>query len=644
MRIYRISLLLALSLILALTPGCSGDDPVQPPLSDPALHCVDYRDFLHVSSTTKAEFWLSGEMVIVDGLAYIANERGGLVIADVSDPGDVRVLGQVDLPRYPVAVDVVDGYALVACSASNRLVVVDASDPTNPTIADDSLLREYVTNVTVVGSMAYVGIGSRGIQVIDVSDPVAPVIGRIVSTGRPKRIVAEGERLYVLDDSQVHVLEIGDPADPEPVDIIDFGEVDLEDVAVQGDLLFAVSVSSLYVVDLSTGAVIVDGQMINEGIQFQRIVLRGTEAYFLSEYYWDRGGVYVYDIGDPAAPARIGMVPLAEVFAIDVTDNRIFVADGQTGINTIVPGPPAEELSLGSAVLSGRYNSISVNGTLAACGSDWDDRFCLVDLTDPAAPRVTSEFEMLLVRDIALAADFAYVAQGPYGLQIVDVTDPVAPELRGNVMFPGPGDAWEVAVAGDLALVVDNEVGLQIVDVSDPDAPAVVGALNTPGHVIGVARLGDLAIVTGGFPSIQVIDWSDPTAPALVGSLDTPGQATGVAVANGLVYVADGSALLIVDVSTPSAPVIVGSQLAINGHAYRVVVDDDRAYVFGHYSGLMVVDVSSPASPSLVAVPGLMVEGGAAFAVSPYGFGIVVGEEIATVPLQCGSERGPQWW
>jgi len=582
-------------------------------------------------------------MVIVGGLAYIANERGGLVIADVSNPGDVRVLGQIDLPRDPIAVDIVDSYALVACSASNRLVVVDASDPTNPTIADDSLLLEYVTDLAVVGSTAYVGIGNS-IQVMDMSDPVAPVLGRIVSTGRPNRIVAEGERLYVLDDSQVHVLEIGDPADPEPVDIIDFGEVDLKDVAVQGDLLFAVSVSSVYVVDLSTGAVIVDGQVIDEEIQFQRIVLRGTEAYFLSEYYWDRGGVYVYDIGDPAAPARIGIVPLAEVFAIDVTDNRIFVADGLTGINTIVPGPPAEKLSLGPAVLSGRYNSISVNGTLAACGSDSDDRFCLVDLTDPAAPRVTSEFEMLQVTDIALTDDFAYVAQLGYGLQIVDVRDPAAPELRGKVRFPGTDGFWAVAVAGNHVLVADSDLGLWVVDITDPDAPTEVDLVDLPGQPYRIALMGDLAIVVGHFPDIQVIDWSDPAAPTLVGTLDTPGQATGVAVANGLVYVADGSALLIVDVSTPSAPAIVGSQLAINGDAYQVVVDDDRAYVFGYYSGLMVVDVSDPTAPSLMAAPGMMVEGGAAFAVSPYGFGIVVGEEIATVPLQCGGERRPRMW
>ena len=285
-----------------------------------------------------------------------------------------------------------------------------------------------------------------------------------------------------------------------------------------------------------------------------------------------------------------------------------------------------------------------MNGNLAACGSDFDDLFCLVDVTDPAAPRVTSEFEMTPVTDVALTDDFAYVLQIGQGLQIMDVTDPAAAELRGNVMFPGASGYWGVAVAGNHALVVASDMGLGVADITDPDAPAVVGSLYLSSNVWDVALLGDLAIVTGGFPDFQVIDWSDPTAPTLVGSLETPGRATMVAVADGVVYIADESALLAVDVSTPSDPVIVGSLPAINGDASRVVVDDDRAYVFGHYSGLMVVDVSNPAAPSLMAAPGQMAEGGMTFAVSPQGFGAVVGDEFATVPLQCGiAWPGPLW-
>ncbi|MCK4413440.1 MAG: hypothetical protein KAY32_07855 [Candidatus Eisenbacteria sp.] len=46
----------------------------------------------------------------------------------------------------------------------------------------------------------------------------------------------------------------------------------------------------------------------------------------------------------------------------------------------------------------------------------------------------------------------------------------------------GSGDyAWRVAVAGDYAYIADYQAGLRIIDVSDPTAAFGVGAKDTPG-------------------------------------------------------------------------------------------------------------------------------------------------------------------
>ena len=82
--------------------------------------------------------------------------------------------------------------------------------------------------------------------------------------------------------------------------------------------------------------------------------------------------------------------------------------------------------------------------------------------------------------------DFAYVAAGATGLQIVDVADPDNPVLIGSV--DTPGNANDVRVMGNFAYVADGEVGgLQVIDVSDPTAPAIVSAANTPGEAQDVA-------------------------------------------------------------------------------------------------------------------------------------------------------------
>ena len=75
----------------------------------------------------------------------------------------------------------------------------------------------------------------------------------------------------------------------------------------------------------------------------------------------------------------------------------------------------------------------------------------------------------------------------------------------------------------------------------------------------GLAVDGTYAYVADDF-ALLVMDISDPTAPMIVGSVDTPGEARGVAVAGSYAYIADaGSGLQVIDITTPTSPAIVGS-------------------------------------------------------------------------------------
>ena len=67
---------------------------------------------------------------------------------------------------------------------------------------------------------------------------------------------------------------------------------------------------------------------------------------------------------------------------------------------------------------------------------------------------------------VAVAGNYAYVADGYNGLVIVDVRNPVAPTLKGS--YDTAGYSLGVAVAGKYAYVADRENYLVIVDVSNP--------------------------------------------------------------------------------------------------------------------------------------------------------------------------------
>lgn len=79
-----------------------------------------------------------------------------------------------------------------------------------------------------------------------------------------------------------------------------------------------------------------------------------------------------------------------------------------------------------------------------------------------------------------------------------------------------------------------------------------------------------------------------------------PGQAQSVDVQNGIAYVASRSALTIIDVHNPAAPVIL-SQLGSGSDFWQSVkVNGTAAYIASGNNGVLTYDVSDPANPHAV--------------------------------------------
>ena len=80
---------------------------------------------------------------------------------------------------------------------------------------------------------------------------------------------------------------------------------------------------------------------------------------------------------------------------------------------------------------------------------------------------------------MAVSGNYAYVADGDAGLQVIDVSNPANPQRVGG--YDTSGDAQGVAVSGNYAYVADGGAGLQVIDVSNPANPQRVGGYDTSG-------------------------------------------------------------------------------------------------------------------------------------------------------------------
>jgi hypothetical protein len=201
---------------------------------------------------------------------------------------------------------------------------------------------------------------------------------------------------------------------------------------------------------------------------------------------------------------------------------------------------------------------------------------------------------------VEINGNYAYIAAGSAGLQVVDVTNRSAPQVVGSLALAGNADGLKVV--GHYAYVAAGTSGLEIVDISAPLAPALVSSLNTGGEVRDLQVSGGVAYLANGAAGLVAISVANPAAPVAVGSLALPGFIKGVAldVTRNLVVVVGDTGLYTIDVTTPGTLAPLGSSYWY-GDARAVVLQGNYAFVADTETSLTTFDITNPAAPLYVA-------------------------------------------
>jgi hypothetical protein len=215
--------------------------------------------------------------------------------------------------------------------------------------------------------------------------------------------------------------------------------------------------------------------------------------------------------------------------------------------------------------------------------------------------------------NVKVNGNFAYVAAGSAGLQVVDVTDRTAPHIVASLATPG--NANDLRVVGNKVYLAAGSAGLLIIDVSNPLSPTLLGSLATPDIAWDVAIAGNLAFIAAGSSGLRIASISDPTNPTFISStVAAPscalGTAKGVAVSGSFALVAAGSGgLQVVDISNPANPQILGCVGMPSGDARKVQAKGITAFVAPYPDSLQIVDFSVPFNPVIVGTTSLTLGG-----------------------------------
>jgi len=365
------------------------------------------------------------EIEVRDETAFLVNQ-GGMQVWDVAVHNAPSLLSVVDRERLYRDVDVTLPYAYVA-ALSGGLEVFDVSDPALPAVAGTySDVYSGTTAAEVRDGLAYLASFDEGLVIVDVSALEQTEVGRYDSPGSASDVALEGGLAILADDhGGLRIVDVSDPSAPSEVGYLDGFRA--WRVETHGDVAYVIEAIPnqpyvLHTVDLSTPSSPVDLGTIALPDAAPDLT-RSGELLFVAG---DAGGVLVYDLAVPTAPAEITTYPVPDVTDLEVVGDVLAVASFQVG---------------------------GVDGGLY-----------LLDVSDPMMPDLLGHLYDPGFLPLQLHADdggFVYAATGD-DLRLYDVSDPTSPlELQSYAL---PWDAFDITSVGAGVYVSTGYAGLQVLE------------------------------------------------------------------------------------------------------------------------------------------------------------------------------------
>lgn len=589
-------------------------------------------------------------------MCYAACGEAGLLLVDVSKPTHPKLLSHLDLPDSTRSIAVAGSYAYLAGVGSEiGLRVVDVSQPSNPREVARVPMEGGASGIVVSGDLAFLS-GDRyafrdvEVLIVDVANPSNPRILARIDTGsvvidmatvgnllfltRNPTVLIPGFPPHIkpMEGGDLQIFDCSNPSNP-----VLAGEYDMPGLASG----IAATATHAYVVNGTDLDVVAHtgGRHLDSTFSADDLVDLGSLAGRLKKasHAFDQWLTGSLSQETKTALAKVDpegseFEPLRGSLLRDLNHilkgTLIYESTRFAGIglrpetqNLLWRDPQGLELQQLNRLLIEDAYPVELSrdrgflpraGGLAGIGASWINvagsiayvsgasGFQAVDVVDPARPLVWGSCDG--GGEFSVGANFATMAGGEGGVQIIDLTNARAPVLAG--IFFTSRYTRRVAVFGQHAFTVDWFTGLEVVDISNRHQPYRVGGIFQGGSD-AVALAPGWAYV-GARDAIHAIDVSDPSEPRRASVFESPGVIDDLAISGSRLYAAaEDAGLLTLDISNPSQPRFL-HRLPLSGIAHRIKAAGSRIYVASfNLSGggaLQVVDGSDPTRPQEMGV------------------------------------------
>ncbi|MHA1646706.1 MAG: hypothetical protein ACTSVU_03195 [Promethearchaeota archaeon] len=209
--------------------------------------------------------------------------------------------------------------------------------------------------------------------------------------------------------------------------------------------------------------------------------------------------------------------------------------------------------------------------------------------------------------------DYAYFADGDFGLRILNISDKSNPIVVGQ--YRNEGITHDVQVVGNYAYIANGKEGLEILNITDPTNPEKVGQFKDKNRFSQIKVEGNRTYLSTDYVLIEIIDTSNLTNPYKLGEFNCTSYVQSIFdfdIYNGFVYISGGKSFhnnfLIYNTIDASNPILVhhsedschmgGERIDIQGHFAYITYGYNYCLCFP--SAFYILDISNPGNPGYI--------------------------------------------
>ncbi len=552
---------------------------------------------------------------LLSTIAYLAVGSGGLLIYDVSNPSNPKLIGEYSDGDAITRVIVVKKYAFVT-GGDFGLKILDISTAKKPKKVMDFSDVEYMSDIEISGDYLFGLQWGSMLHIIDVSDPRNPNLLNTFELSEAFEvddIKLRDNYLYSISSDGVEIFEISNPNDPTHFETWEF------DVSIHSFDFYRLTaiISSSSEVFFYSMANPSNFTLISRYRDI-RCSPSFIEVYDHYAFSFGEEGFICFDVENPFSIVKVNEFIKEYGYSLGgfKHDEFVYLIDNFRGFEIIYIGDlTSNPLLAGRIITLGLTLDTFVQGDLAYVTSFYGG-LEILDIGNPTNPKLITRYVDRSSYYVCLYLENSKLYLANYitfTIDILDVSDPSVP-VRISSTFDDSFIFWpgsKIMVRDNIAYISEFysfahifEGVLHIVDCTNPANVTKITALTgLDAYFYDFALMGNhlfLATSLGLF--IYEID-NDYNLTLVSEYSDLSSNIGGVFVENNHAFLAARDyGLIVLDVSDIENPVLASSYETGGGSiyeygGYNIYLENNIVYMSDYNDGLLVFDGSDPNNP-----------------------------------------------